>query len=135
MHFGTVEIEEVQQLQVLVVDDDVDCAETLAILLRRAGHRVQTAFNGHDALIAVESGNPDVVFLDLGLPGVNGYEVAKEIIATATWKRPLLVALTGHGQESDQCHSREIGIDLHLVKPTDPDRLLALLARFRETLC
>ena len=113
--------------RVLVVDDNVDGAESLATLLKLLGHEVHVAHDGPAALRATADVRPEVVFLDIGLPGMDGYEVARRI------RRPgrteaLLVALTGYGQEEDRRRSREAGFDHHLVKPVDPAVLEDLLA-------
>jgi PAS domain S-box-containing protein len=113
--------------RLLVVDDNRDSAESLALLLRRRGHEVREAYDGQEALAAAESFRPDVVLLDIGLPGMNGYEVARRI-RREPWSRGIvLVAVTGWGQEGDKRRSREAGIDHHLTKPVDLVRLSALL--------
>jgi CheY-like chemotaxis protein len=114
--------------RVLVVDDNVDAAESLATVLRMWDYEVWTAFDGPEALQAAASCRPDVILLDIGLPGLDGYEVARRLRANPTAGRPLVAALTGYGQEEDRRRSREAGFDLHLVKPVDPDELLRLLA-------
>jgi CheY-like chemotaxis protein/anti-sigma regulatory factor (Ser/Thr protein kinase) len=105
--------------QVLVVDDNVDSAEILATLLRRSGHDVQTAYTGPAALDAAASHTPDVVLLDIGLPGLNGYEVARRLRQNPKLDGVRLVAMTGYGQESDLQLAWEAGFDEHLVKPVD----------------
>jgi PAS domain S-box-containing protein len=115
-------------LQIVVVDDHVDSAKSLARLLTFWGHRVCTAHTGQDAIEAVRRVPTDLVLLDLGLPGMNGFEVAREIRGADKPAEPLLVALTGYGQEDDRRRTREAGFDLHLVKPLDPDILQHLIA-------
>jgi CheY-like chemotaxis protein len=115
-------------LRVLVVEDNVDSAETLAELLEIWGHRVQIVHHGHSALAEVHTFEPDVVILDIGLPGIDGYEVARSIRAHDRLSQPMLVALTGYGQEEDRRRSLEIGFDVHLTKPVNPDQLQRLLA-------
>jgi DNA-binding response OmpR family regulator len=117
-------------LSVLVVEDHLDIAETLAKLLRMRGYKVRVALDGLTASQAAEEVLPDVVLLDIGLPGIDGYEVARRIKKQTHEKRPLFIAVTGLGQESDRRQSEEAGIDLHLVKPVDPGQLLGLLNRF-----
>jgi CheY-like chemotaxis protein len=117
-------------LRVLLVEDDADSAESMAALLRLRGHKVVNVADGTAALRAAQEDLPDVVLLDIGLPGMDGYGVAKWIGEQPCEKRPLLIAVTGRGKEEDQRRSQAAGIDLHLVKPVDPARLLGLLDRF-----
>ncbi|MDB5883843.1 MAG: hybrid sensor histidine kinase/response regulator [Polaromonas sp.] len=105
--------------RVLVVDDNVDAAETLVMLLEFLGHTVQMAHNGAGALQLALDWKPDVVLLDIGLPGMNGYEVAKRIREDASLAGMVLVALTGYGQESDRMSAHEAGFNYHLAKPAD----------------
>jgi two-component system CheB/CheR fusion protein len=114
---------------VLVVDDSADGADSLAVLLRLAGHEVRVCNDGPSALAAVDTFRPDVVLLDIGLPGMDGYEVARRLRTRPEMKQALLVALTGYGQDDDRRRSREAGFDHHLVKPADPEALSALFAR------
>jgi len=113
---------------VLVVDDNVDAAQTLAILLRAIGHDVRSAHDGPTALQVAVDFCPNVVLLDIGLPGMNGYEVAKEMREQPSLKTALLIAITGYGQESDRRRSLEAGFDRHLVKPAAFDELRKILA-------
>ena len=117
-----------QSRRILVVDDNKDSADSLALLLRLSGHTVEKAFDGGAAVAACAAFLPEVVLLDLGLPVLNGYEAAQRIRAAGGRPRPFLVALTGWGQEEDRRRSRESGFDAHLVKPVDPAELLRLLA-------
>ena len=122
-------------LRVLVVEDDAGLASDLALLLGRCGHKVRVASDGAAALEATQATAPDVVLLDIGLPGVDGYQVARRVreeMVPAMPKAPLLIAVTGRDGEPDQRRSHEAGIDLHLVKPVDPDQLLRLLERFQR---
>ena len=120
--------ENVVSLQrVLVVDDNVDGAESLAMLLQLFGHETRTVHTGPDALTAVRDFLPDVVFLDIGLPGMNGYEVAKRLRQDAGLVTPMLVALTGWGSEDDRRRAREAGFDGHLTKPVDPATVREIL--------
>ena len=105
--------------RVLVVDDNMDAAQSLAMLLKMSGHEVQIAYDGPSALEAALAYRPDVMLLDIGLPGLTGYEVAEQIRREATLKNTVLVALTGYGRETDRKLSQEAGFDHHLVKPAD----------------
>jgi PAS domain S-box-containing protein len=115
--------------RILVVDDNEDSAESLTILLSLAGHETHTAYDGPEAIEAATTFKPDVVLLDIGLPKLNGYEVARKIREEPWGKAMVLVALTGWGQEEDRRRSREAGFDHHLTKPVDPIELSKLLAR------
>jgi CheY-like chemotaxis protein len=119
-------------LRILVVEDEPDAALVTARLLRGEGHQVRVAGDGAAALEAVEEGDPDVVLLDLGLPGMDGYEVARRVKGRIALKTPLLIALTGLSRQADVEHSAEAGIDLHLTKPADPTLLRTLLQRFQQ---
>jgi signal transduction histidine kinase len=114
-------------MRVLVVDDNVDAADSLALLLRLHGHEVNTAHNGQDALEQIHTNGPAVVFLDIGLPGMDGHEVARRLRADEGQPRCLLVAITGYGQDTDREKSREAGFDYHLIKPADPTKVEELL--------
>ena len=119
-------------LRVLVVEDDADSAETLAVLLRLHGHEVDVAPDGPTALRIAAQNPPDVALLDIGLPGgMDGWEVARRLQEQAAGKTPLLIAITGYGQEEHRRRSKQAGIDLHLLKPVDPEELKKLLARFK----
>jgi CheY-like chemotaxis protein len=117
--------------RVLVVDDNKDAVDSLTLLLTISGQTVASAADGIEALRQVEAFRPDVVILDIGLPGLNGYEVARRIRATPGCERLVLVALTGWGQEDDRRRTEEAGFDHHLVKPVDFDELKVLLADLR----
>jgi signal transduction histidine kinase/CheY-like chemotaxis protein len=114
--------------RVLVVDDNVDAAESLAMLLRVGRHDVRTAHDGPTALRVAEAFRPEVMLLDIGLPRMDGYEVARRLRGQAVMKGVLLVALTGYGQEEDRRKSQEAGFDRHMVKPVQYDALMSLLA-------
>jgi len=118
-------------LNILIVEDNEDTATTTAILLRLYGHEVRIAMDGPAALQAAKDGFPDVVLVDIGLPGMDGYEVARKIGEQPTERRPLFIALTGFGPER---HSADGIIDLHLLKPLDPDRLEKVLRRFQRVI-
>jgi PAS domain S-box-containing protein len=115
-------------LRVLVVDDNKDIADSLAFLVRLWGHDVRTSHDGQSALKAARTYRPRVVLLDIGLPGLTGYEVARELRADSGSDEVMLVAITGYGQEEDRRRSRQAGFDLHWVKPVDPAALQRLLA-------
>jgi CheY-like chemotaxis protein len=112
---------------VLLVEDNLDAAEALGELLRLWGHPVEIAHDGISALQTARAGRPEVVLLDIGLPGMDGYEVARRLRATAGLERVRLIALTGYGQEADRRRSSLAGFDHHLVKPVDLDHLRGLL--------
>jgi len=113
--------------RILVVDDNEDAAASLAMLLQIDGHETYAAHDGRAALAALEAHRPDVALLDIGLPGLNGYEVCKQVRAQAWGRDMVLIALTGWGQEDDRRRSREAGFDDHLVKPVDYAALVTLL--------
>jgi CheY-like chemotaxis protein len=119
-------------LRVLLVEDDKDSAECTSLLLQIEGHQVQVARNGQAALQMAQADPPDVVLLEIHLPGMNGWEVAKALQQQATEKKPICIAFTTCGTEADQRHSKEAGIDLHLAKPLEPGYLRAVLRRFQE---
>ncbi len=121
-------------LRTLLVEDNRDTAESLALLLRSDGHQVLIAPDAASALQAAAEQPPDVALLDIGLPDLDGYQVARRLRGTVAPKRPLLVAITGRGSTEDRRRSQEAGIDLHLVKPIEPEPLLKLLRRFRGLL-
>jgi CheY-like chemotaxis protein len=122
------------RLRVLVVEDDADTAETTAYLLTAAGHSARVARDGAAALRDVQADLLDVVLLDLAMPKMDGYEVARRIRAMGFNPRPLLVAVTGYGTAPDRQRTDRAGFDAHLLKPADPELLLQLLARFSMTL-
>jgi CheY-like chemotaxis protein len=113
---------------VLIVDDNVDSAESLAELLALSGHAVRTAHDGPAALRAAEEHRPDAVLLDIGLPRMDGYEVARRLRQLPGGPRPTLIAMTGYGQDDDRRKSHAAGFDHHLVKPVDLDDVKRLLA-------
>jgi PAS domain S-box-containing protein len=116
-----------QGLKVLVVDDNVDAAKSVAMLLRTSGYDARTAPDGPSAFQLALEYRPRVVLLDIGLPGVDGYEVAKWIRQEPSLKDVVLVALTGYGQETDRQRSREAGFDHHLIKPADFAKIQQIL--------
>ena len=120
--------EHLQQLRILVVDDNKDAAESLAILLELWGHEARRAHDGDAALQLGASYRPDVIFLDIGLPGMDGYEIASRLRQMPETSAATLIAVTGYGQEEDRRRSRRAGFDQHLVKPVAPESLQSLLA-------
>jgi CheY-like chemotaxis protein/two-component sensor histidine kinase len=115
-------------LRVLVVDDNVDAAEMLATLLEMNGYEVRVEFDGASALATALREPPDVALLDIGLPDMDGHELARRLRAQPATAAAVLVALTGYGQAEDQQRAQQAGFDHHMVKPADLDRLLTLLA-------
>jgi CheY-like chemotaxis protein len=107
------------QLQVLVVDDNTDAAESLGVLLDIEGHAAHIAHNGAEALQVAQSQPLDVVFLDIGLPDMTGYDVARRMRLLPNMQKTLLVALTGWGTQDDRERTREAGFDRHLTKPAE----------------
>jgi signal transduction histidine kinase len=115
--------------RILLADDNRDALDSLATLLQCDGHEVHTAGDGAEALAVAAECRPNVVLLDIGMPKLDGYEVARRIRAEPWGKSAVLIALTGWGQDEDRRRSREVGFDSHLVKPLDPEALSSLLAR------
>jgi CheY-like chemotaxis protein len=114
-------------LRVLVVDDNRDAGETLAMLIETFGHTTRLADDGQQALAQFDEWQPDAVFLDIGLPGIDGYEVATEIRRRSAAHPPRLVAVTGYGQDRDRAKGRQAGFDAHLVKPAAYDAIAKIL--------
>ena len=117
--------------RILLVDDDDDVAESMGALLAMDGHTVSTANNGIVALETLHAFEPDVILLDLGLPGVDGYEIARRIRSETVEEDLVIIALSGYGEEEHRRRSKEAGCDGHLVKPVQPDVLRNLLSRIR----
>jgi CheY-like chemotaxis protein len=117
-----------RRLRVLVVEDDKDAADSLARLIHLAGHEVDVAYSPHVALDVAEQQGPDVVLLDIGLPRLDGYEVARALRKRPQSKHALIVAVTGFGQESAREASAEAGFDLHLVKPIEVEQLIRTIS-------
>ncbi|HEV8062009.1 MAG TPA: response regulator [Gemmataceae bacterium] len=122
-------LQQYKSSRILLVDDNVDAAESLAIILEINGHEVHLAHDGLTALDAAGVHQPDAVLLDIGLPGLNGYQVAERLRAQPETKSTLLIAVSGYGQEEDLRTSRRAGFDHHLIKPVNVDELLKLLAQ------
>jgi PAS domain S-box-containing protein len=131
---ATTDAQPVTGRKVLVVDDNRDAAETLSTLIRLYGCEVMTSFNGLEALEVAEVFQPDVALLDIGMPGLNGYEMAQQIRQRLWGKRMRLIAVTGWGQEDDKRRAMAAGFDYHLRKPIDSDSLKSLLKVGGKTL-
>jgi signal transduction histidine kinase/CheY-like chemotaxis protein len=114
--------------RLLVVDDHVDAADSLALLLRLQGHEVRVAYDGPAALELAQDHRPEMIFLDIGMPGMDGFEVARRVKQIPGMGCVRLAALTGWGQQEDRRRTAEAGFDHHLVKPAEPDALEKLLA-------
>ncbi|MEO5695374.1 MAG: response regulator [Usitatibacter sp.] len=119
------------RLRILLVDDNEDAAETMAMLLDAQGHDVKFAFDGATALRLAAEHKPQVVLLDITLPDMDGYEVARRLRATPDGRMAVIMAVTGYGSNDDVRRSVEAGIDRHLTKPIDPMTLDKLI---RESL-
>lgn len=115
-------------LRILVVDDNQDSAVSMTMLLELQGHEVHVAHAGHTALRVAKDQQPDVILLDIGMPGMNGYEVARQLRSQEAFTNTLLVAITGYGRQSDVEQTQSAGFDHHLVKPVDYEKLQAVLA-------
>ncbi|MGZ6144154.1 MAG: response regulator, partial [Myxococcales bacterium] len=115
--------------RVLVVDDNEDALEMLEEMLRSAGHEVRSASSGPAALEVARQFRPEVAILDIGLPAMDGYELAARLRAELGTHTPCLLALTGYGQESDRDRSKAAGFSLHLVKPLEASHLLETIER------
>ena len=114
--------------KILVVDDNDDAAQAIAALLELEGHTVRTAASAREALDVIAEFAPDVAFLDIGLPDLNGYELALAIRASPRFAKMRLVALTGYGRGPDRELAAQAGFDKHLVKPAELEALLAAIA-------
>jgi CheY-like chemotaxis protein len=119
--------------RILVVDDNRDSAESLAMVLRLSGYDVRTAHDGQQALVDAQVYRPDLVLLDIGLPGVSGYEVARRLRLEPGVVPTKLVALSGYSREEDRRQAYAVGFDHYLVKPVDFDALHKLLAALHST--
>ena len=117
---------------VLIADDNVDGSKSLGMLLELSGHRVTLAHDGTSSLEIAEQVRPEVVVLDIGMPGMDGYEVARELRKRSWGNQLLLIALTGWGQETDRTKATDAGFDIHFTKPVDPTVLEAAFSRRRE---
>ena len=116
------------RFRILVVDDNADSALSLAMMLSMMGHDTRTAHDGEEAVATAEAFRPRVVLLDIGLPKLNGYEVAQRIRQQEWGTSMFLVAVTGWGQDEDRRRSEDVGMNLHMVKPVEPSALDRMLA-------
>jgi CheY-like chemotaxis protein len=119
-------------VRVLVVDDNRDAAESLGIVLQLGGYDVATAFNGADALAVAARERPSAAIVDIGMPGMSGYEVARRMRLEAWGRKAVLIALTGWGQDHDKQAARAAGFDAHLTKPVAPEELARVLAKMLD---
>ena len=115
--------------RILLVDDNVDVTDMFATVLRLLGHDLQTAYSGEYALITAREFQPNIVLLDIGLPEMDGYEVARRLRRQPQTKDAWLIAMTGYGQDTDRSRSQEAGFDYHLVKPVNAEELEQLISR------
>jgi CheY-like chemotaxis protein len=114
-------------LRVLVVDDNQDAAESLAVLLQLEGHNVAVAFDGPTALSEAAKSHPQVILLDIGMPGMDGYQVVRELRERPATRTAVILALTGYGQPEDRARAKAAGFNDHLTKPIDPTVLMSVL--------
>jgi CheY-like chemotaxis protein len=121
-------------LRVLVVDDNRDAADTLAMLLSLWGYPVRVAYDGDEALLAADQFRPHCLFLDIGLPGVDGYNVARRLRANAAFADAELIALSAYSGKDHAARAREAGFNQYLVKPAEPARLQEILAMLNKLL-
>jgi CheY-like chemotaxis protein len=121
-----------QRFRILVVDDNHDSALSLAMMLSIMGHETRTAHDGESAVATAESFLPEVILLDIGLPKLNGYEVAQRIRGSVWGQSMFLIAVTGWGQEEDRQRSSKVGLNVHMVKPVEPAALERLLSELRS---
>jgi signal transduction histidine kinase/ActR/RegA family two-component response regulator len=115
--------------RILVADDNIDAASSLALLLETGGHETRTAIDGRQAVELAESFHPEIIFMDVGMPCIDGLEATRQIRAKPWGQSILIVALTGWGQENDRRQTQQVGMDLHLVKPLDPKGIADVLAQ------
>jgi CheY-like chemotaxis protein len=116
-----------ERLRILIVEDNRVAADSLRVLLELLGHEVTVAYSGPEGVTAARACQPEIVLCDIGLPGMDGFGVAKELRRDSTTAKARLIAITAYGQEEDFRRSREAGFDYHLVKPADPEELEKLL--------
>jgi two-component system, sensor histidine kinase len=115
--------------RVLIVDDNVDGAYLMAAMMQMYGHQTRIAYTGQSALDTMVEFQPDFVMLDISLPDIDGYEIARRIRQNTQFKDVKLIAATGYGLESDRQKSKEAGFDHHLLKPMEPDKLPHILEK------
>ncbi|HXR90252.1 MAG TPA: response regulator [Steroidobacteraceae bacterium] len=128
-HPAALSAQPVPRRRVLIVDDNADAAQTLALLVRNWGHEVAVARDGQEALDKAGTLEPDVALVDIGLPGMLGYEVAQRLRAQPLYRNLLLAAVTGYGRAEDRAAAHRAGFDAYLVKPVDLGELEGLLGR------
>lgn len=124
---GTSHDQQQVQRRVLVVEDNLDSLHSLVALLRSEGHKVEYAINGYAAMTIAEEFQPEVVLLDLGLPGVDGYRVARWLKVQPGLEASTIIAITGYGTDADRAKSRAAGCEHHLAKPYDFKEVMALV--------
>jgi CheY-like chemotaxis protein len=112
---------------VLIADDNRDAADSLAMLLEMEGHEVTVVHDGRQALASIEKLAPDIALLDIGMPEIDGYEVARRVRQGPSGTALTLIAVTGWGQDADRARAIEAGFDMHFTKPVEPERLIELL--------
>ena len=115
---------------ILIIEDNADARDALRMLLELDGHTVEAVEEGQQALEVARAKDPDIALVDIGLPGIDGYEIARRVRARDT-RRPVLIALTGYGQPSDRRRATDAGFDVHVTKPVNSSALLELLANRR----
>jgi len=120
-----------RRIRALVIEDNPDTAETLSLLLGEAGIDAEVALSGTAGLAAAQAAPPDIVFCDIGMPGLDGYAVARRLRAEDWGSRVTLVAVTAYGREEDRRRAEEAGFDMHFVKPADPAAILGLFKDVR----
>ena len=116
-------------MRILIVDDNIDAADTLAMMLKEGGHLTRVVYNGADALKAATDFRPEAIFCDIGMAGIDGMEVAARLRDDARFATTVMVALTGWGAEEDIRRTRESGFDFHLTKPVSRESVQRILAR------
>jgi len=124
----TAQVSATHPLRLLIVDDNADAAETLSMLLEEYAAEVRLAHSGRQALTVAAELRPHVVFLDIGLPDLNGLEVARLLRAAPHGEHAVLIAVTGYGQEKDRAETKAAGFDHHFLKPLDPEMVEAFLS-------
>ncbi len=128
---GVTEAVKSAPLRILLIEDNVDAAESASLLLRHEGHEVETAFDAETGLAAAHRFAPQVILCDIGLPGMDGYQIIRKIREDAVLKPIYVVALTGYGRDADRNQALASGFDLHLTKPIDWPTLVATLGKAR----
>ncbi len=118
--------------RLMVVDDNQDAADSLALLLGFHGHEVRVAYSGMAALELTKAYTPDVLFLDIGMPGMDGYELVRRLREQPRLEQVVVAALTGWGQQEDRRRTSDAGFNYHLVKPAEPDAVEAILADLKR---